>query len=70
MFASGVVKLTSNCPTWWGLTGLNHHYESQVATCVCVCVCVRGRDHGGEREHGEGKRRGVEEMEKVWEERV
>lgn len=21
MFASGVVKLTSNCPTWWGLTG-------------------------------------------------
>lgn len=21
MFASGVVKLTSRCPTWWGLTG-------------------------------------------------
>lgn len=21
MFASGVVKLTSMCPTWWGLTG-------------------------------------------------
>lgn len=21
MFASGVVKLTSKCPTWWGLTG-------------------------------------------------
>ena len=21
MFASGVVKLTSGCPTWWGLTG-------------------------------------------------
>ena len=21
MFASGVVKLTSQCPTWWGLTG-------------------------------------------------
>lgn len=21
MFASGVVKLTSECPTWWGLTG-------------------------------------------------
>lgn len=22
MFASGVVKLTSRCPTWWGLTGV------------------------------------------------
>lgn len=21
MFASGVVKLTSQCPTWWSLTG-------------------------------------------------
>lgn len=21
MFASGVVKLTSRCPAWWGLTG-------------------------------------------------
>lgn len=21
MFASGVVKLQSDCPTWWGLTG-------------------------------------------------
>lgn len=21
MFASGVVKLQSGCPTWWGLTG-------------------------------------------------
>ncbi|XP_013397011.1 lipase maturation factor 2 isoform X2 [Lingula anatina] len=29
MFASGVVKLTSECPTWWGLTALNWHYESQ-----------------------------------------
>nr|XP_018671948.1 lipase maturation factor 2-like [Ciona intestinalis] len=29
MFASGVVKLTSQCPTWWGLTALNYHYESQ-----------------------------------------
>ncbi|XP_037507722.1 lipase maturation factor 2 [Rhipicephalus sanguineus] len=29
MFASGVVKLTSGCPTWWGLTALNHHFESQ-----------------------------------------
>eukprot|EP00731_Ephydatia_muelleri_P007160 Em0003g1408a len=29
MFASGVVKLTSLCPTWWALTALNYHYESQ-----------------------------------------
>ncbi|PAA87369.1 hypothetical protein BOX15_Mlig012144g1 [Macrostomum lignano] len=29
MLASGVVKLTSGCPTWWGLTALDWHYESQ-----------------------------------------
>ncbi|XP_021963307.1 lipase maturation factor 2 [Folsomia candida] len=29
MFASGVVKLQSGCPTWWGLTALNYHFESQ-----------------------------------------
>jgi len=29
MFASGVVKLTSRCPTWWSLTALDYHYESQ-----------------------------------------
>jgi hypothetical protein len=29
MFASGVVKLTSQCPTWWSLTALNYHYETQ-----------------------------------------
>lgn len=29
MFTSGVVKLTSMCPTWWGLTALDWHYESQ-----------------------------------------
>eukprot|EP00118_Oscarella_pearsei_P025351 m.308033 g.308033 ORF g.308033 m.308033 type:complete len:675 (+) comp43282_c0_seq1:47-2071(+) len=29
MFASGVVKLTSQCPTWWNLTALNYHYETQ-----------------------------------------
>lgn len=23
MFASGVVKLTSKCPTWWGLSGIH-----------------------------------------------
>ncbi|XP_068762441.1 lipase maturation factor 2-like [Montipora capricornis] len=29
MFASGVVKLTHMDPTWWGLSALNWHYESQ-----------------------------------------
>ena len=29
MFQSGVVKLTSRCPTWWGLTALDYHFESQ-----------------------------------------
>lgn len=29
MFASGVVKLTSQCPTWWNLSALPTHYESQ-----------------------------------------
>ncbi|KAA0189053.1 hypothetical protein HAZT_HAZT004676, partial [Hyalella azteca] len=29
MFASGIVKLQSQCPTWWGLTALTVHYESQ-----------------------------------------
>ncbi|XP_050408218.1 lipase maturation factor 2 isoform X2 [Patella vulgata] len=29
MFASGVVKLNSKCPTWWGLTALTHHFETQ-----------------------------------------
>uniref|UniRef100_U3ESK7 Lipase maturation factor n=1 Tax=Micrurus fulvius TaxID=8637 RepID=U3ESK7_MICFL len=29
MFASGVVKLISRCPTWWGLTALTYHYETQ-----------------------------------------
>lgn len=29
MFASGIVKLTSGCPAWWGLSALPLHYESQ-----------------------------------------
>uniref|UniRef100_A0A8C5DV39 Lipase maturation factor n=1 Tax=Gouania willdenowi TaxID=441366 RepID=A0A8C5DV39_GOUWI len=29
MFASGAVKLMSRCPTWWGLTALTYHYETQ-----------------------------------------
>ena len=28
MFASGVVKLLSGCPTWWSLTALDHHFAS------------------------------------------
>ena len=30
MFSSGVVKLTYMDKTWWNLTALNWHYESQV----------------------------------------
>ncbi|XP_011865259.1 PREDICTED: lipase maturation factor 2-like [Vollenhovia emeryi] len=29
MFASGVVKFTSDCPVWWKLDALNIHFESQ-----------------------------------------
>ncbi len=29
MFSSGVVKLTSGDPTWWNLTALEVHYETQ-----------------------------------------
>ncbi|VEL26522.1 unnamed protein product [Protopolystoma xenopodis] len=29
MFASGVVKLTSKCPLWWGLSALDWHFQSQ-----------------------------------------
>jgi predicted DCC family thiol-disulfide oxidoreductase YuxK len=29
MFSSGVVKLSSGDPTWWGLTALEVHYETQ-----------------------------------------
>lgn len=29
MYLSGIVKLTSGCPTWWGLTAMDWHYESQ-----------------------------------------
>ena len=29
MFSSGVVKLSAGCPTWWGLTALQVHLESQ-----------------------------------------
>ncbi|XP_040580408.1 LOW QUALITY PROTEIN: lipase maturation factor 2 [Lepeophtheirus salmonis] len=29
MFANGLVKLTSECPSWWNLTAMPLHYESQ-----------------------------------------
>ena len=32
MFASGIVKLTSLCPTWWGLTG-----ENMSEACLLYC---------------------------------
>jgi hypothetical protein len=28
-YASGVLKLASQCPTWWNLSALNYHFESQ-----------------------------------------
>ncbi|KAF6207882.1 hypothetical protein GE061_016331 [Apolygus lucorum] len=30
LFSSGVVKLISGCPTWWGLSALSVHFESMV----------------------------------------
>ncbi|KAF5400415.1 Lipase maturation factor [Paragonimus heterotremus] len=29
MFSAGVVKLTSECPSWWDLKALHWHYQSQ-----------------------------------------
>mmetsp|Transcript_19438 Transcript_19438/g.17225 ORF Transcript_19438/g.17225 Transcript_19438/m.17225 type:complete len:307 (-) Transcript_19438:816-1736(-) len=29
MLGSGLVKLLSGCPTWWELTALHHHFETQ-----------------------------------------
>ncbi len=29
MVASGLIKLLSGCPTWWNLTALDYHYETQ-----------------------------------------
>uniref|UniRef100_A0A673X7W8 Lipase maturation factor n=1 Tax=Salmo trutta TaxID=8032 RepID=A0A673X7W8_SALTR len=28
-FGSGVAKLASHCPSWWGLTAVNHMFEAQ-----------------------------------------
>ena len=35
MFASGLVKLTYMDKTWWDLSALNWHYESQVSNQLC-----------------------------------
>ena len=29
MFSSGMVKLLSRCRTWWSLTALHYHFETQ-----------------------------------------
>lgn len=34
LFSSGIVKLTSLCPTWWDLTALQWHFESQCIPTV------------------------------------
>ena len=39
MFSSGIVKLTSGCPTWWNLTG-------KLAYCVHATVLLKPIDWG------------------------
>lgn len=34
MFSSGIVKLTSGCPTWWGLSGM-FLIQSDITHCQC-----------------------------------
>ena len=43
MFCSGIVKLSSRCPTWWGLTALDWHYESQVQL-ACIHAALERFD--------------------------
>lgn len=38
MFASGVVKLTSRCPTWWGLTGTDEWLYGCHLCCLYTVV--------------------------------
>uniref|UniRef100_A0A1B6DGU2 Lipase maturation factor n=1 Tax=Clastoptera arizonana TaxID=38151 RepID=A0A1B6DGU2_9HEMI len=39
MFSSGIVKLTSGCPSWWGLTALNVHFESMCIPTPLAWYC-------------------------------
>lgn len=39
MFSSGIVKLTSGCPSWWSLSALNIHFESQCIPTPLAWYC-------------------------------
>ncbi|XP_054269593.1 lipase maturation factor 2-like [Macrosteles quadrilineatus] len=39
LFSSGIVKLTSGCPQWWGLTALNVHFESMCLPAPLAWYC-------------------------------
>ena len=45
MFSSGIVKLTSGCPTWWKLNALNYHYESQVLIFLLIVIKLFSKSH-------------------------
>jgi hypothetical protein len=40
LFHSGFKKLESGCPTWWGLTALDWHFESQVCDSLTLACKV------------------------------
>lgn len=44
MFSSGVVKLTYMDKTWWDLSALNWHYESQVSNQLCFWCQVKAHN--------------------------
>lgn len=41
MFASGVVKLTSRCPAWWGLTGEHPRPDTGQSWSLCMALTAR-----------------------------
>ncbi|XP_014674979.1 PREDICTED: LOW QUALITY PROTEIN: lipase maturation factor 2-like [Priapulus caudatus] len=45
MFASGVVKLQSQCPTWWGLTAMEYQLRVSVAITTPPLYSVRVTPH-------------------------
>lgn len=44
IFASGIVKLNAECPTWWGLTAMHYHYESQCIPTPAAWFSHQGSD--------------------------
>ncbi|RZF35032.1 hypothetical protein LSTR_LSTR009624 [Laodelphax striatellus] len=39
LFSSGIIKLISGCPSWWGLTAMNVHFESMVLPSPLAYYC-------------------------------